>query len=165
MELILHLSCVCESQLIAGTPYNTEPVMLCQFIGRLYGYPQSFILFSHEDINPLDVNYTNFGLVQIALHLIKMSAFQDSQDLQALRHFAIATQKKKLSLETSTMFQNDRFLLTSFCSAGQHWLDWPVCCCICSLGWLMHRGTHTAAKETVNHRREQRLVGHTGCSN
>lgn len=57
------------------------------------------------------------------------------------------------------------FVLTLFCNTGQRWLACPVCCCFHSSGWLMHWGTCTAGKETVNQRREQRVAGHTGCSN
>lgn len=50
----------------------------------------------------------------------------------------------------------------------QHWTALAGLSCLLlfhSSGWLMHWGTCTAGKETVNQRREQRVAGHTGCSN
>lgn len=101
----------------------------CSASGWLCGYPQSLILFSHKDINPLDVNYTNFGLLQIALHPIKMSAFQISHTLSTETFCNLQNVKKKEWFETAAS------LWPHFCNCWTA-LAWPVCCYAVCTPWV-----------------------------
>lgn len=136
----------------------------CSASGYLQFYPtELYPLFSlgHKP-SWCKLNQLWFGS-DSALHLIYISVFfQDSQILRELRGDCYSENVKNNSEQNGSKCS---FVLTLFCNAGQRWLACPVCCCIHSSGWLMHWGTRTAGKETVNQRREQRVEGHTGCSN